>query len=111
AQPYDPARDGDRAGGGEVGLRERGETAVDLGRCVIRTEVVRVRVDALLPKRLQLFPSDHDLLVVVGHAAEVSKDARVYWLRPAASNVGTASSPSLDHGDRVRRARAAQVDG
>src|SRR5437879_4109372 len=57
-----------------------------LGRRMVRTEVVRVRVDPPLPKRLELFPPDHDLLVVFGHAAEVSETECVYWLPGGGSN-------------------------
>src|SRR5438128_5380986 len=54
-----------------------------LGRRIVRSEIVRVWVDAPLPKRLELFPPDHDLLVVFGHAAETEC---VYWLPDGGSN-------------------------
>src|SRR5206468_7821131 len=79
AQRHDAAADGDRTRGRERVRREGRETGMHLTRRMIRAEIVRVRVDPPLPKRLQLFPPDHDLLVVFGHETDVSRDARVYW--------------------------------
>jgi len=77
AQRHDASRDRQRPRAGELGLAQRGETRMHLGRRMVRPEIVRVRVDAPLPKRLELFPPDHDLLVVFGHAADVS-DSSVF---------------------------------
>ena len=63
----DARRDGDRRRRGEFVGGERPETGLHLLRRVVRTEIVRVGIDAPLPKRVELPPSDHDLLVVVGH--------------------------------------------
>src|SRR5439155_1161464 len=76
-------RDRQRRRPSQLGLAEGGEPRMHLGRRMVRTEIVRVRVDAPLPKLLELFPPDHDLLVVFGHAAETEC---VYWLPGGGSN-------------------------
>src|SRR5206468_4101425 len=69
------------------------------GRRMVRSEIVRVRVDAPLPKLLELFPPDHDLLVVFGHAAETEC---VYWLPGGGSNI--SGGPSSARALRALRA-------
>src|SRR5213079_3480988 len=86
AHRHHASRDRQRPRSGQLGLAQGGETRMHLGRRMVRTEVVRVRVDPPLPKRLELFPPDHDLLVVFGHAAEVSEAECVYWLPGGGSN-------------------------
>src|SRR5439155_1232532 len=68
-------------------------------RRMVRSEIVRVRVDAPLPKLLELFPPDHDLLVVFGHAAETEC---VYWLPGGGSNI--SGGPSSARALRALRA-------
>src|SRR5439155_22810372 len=82
-QRRDPSRDRQRRRPSQLALAEGGEPRMHLGRRMVRTEIVRVRVDAPLPKLLELFPPDHDLLVVFGHAAETEC---VYWLPGGGSN-------------------------
>ena len=77
AHRHHASRDRQRPRSGQLGLAQGGETRMHLGRRMVRTEVIRVRVDPPLPKRLELFPPDHDLLVVFGHAADVS-DSSVF---------------------------------
>ena len=67
AQRHDAPPDCHRGGRREVLGGERPEAGLHLLRRVVRTEIVRVGIDAPLPKRVELPPSDHDLLVVVGH--------------------------------------------
>src|SRR5262249_29482332 len=74
AQADDASRDGDVAGAGERGFVEPAEPGVHFGRGVVGTEVVRVGRDPPLPKRLELLPPDHGLLVVFGHAAGIWRD-------------------------------------
>src|SRR5207302_5894065 len=105
AHRHHASRDRQRPRSGQLGLAQGGETRMHLGRRMVRTEVVRVRVDPPLPKRLELFPPDHDLLVVFGHAAEVSETECVYWLPGGGSNMFCEPAPTRGHASSMRPTR------
>src|SRR5262249_34387981 len=85
AQGQDPAGHLYDRRGGQIGVGQRSETGLHRCACVVRAEVVRERARSRLPQGFALPSSDHDLLVVLGHASGFSKGSILYWLRCAGS--------------------------